>query len=95
MSYSNGNVDLTMSNMRINNIKDVNKDFKKFIADELEQIQFQLQIIAQNFIDYENNKEKKGLMNNIGCNFSIIKIRLEVIIDYLKKIKLNYSLKIK
>ena len=62
MSYSNGNVDLTMinmRNMRINNIKDVNKDFKKFIADELEQIQFQLQIIAQNFIDYENNKEKK------------------------------------
>ena len=62
MSYSNGNVDLTMSNMRnmrINNIKDVNKDFKKFIADELEQIQFQLQIIARNFIDYENNKEKK------------------------------------
>ena len=72
MSYSNGNVDLTM----INNIKDDNKDFKKFIADELEQIQFQLQIIAQNFIDYENNKEKKGLMNNIGCHFSIIKIRL-------------------
>ena len=63
MSYSNGNVDLTMSNMRnmrINNIKDVNKDFKTFIADELKQIQFQLQIIAQNFIDYENNKEKKG-----------------------------------
>ena len=62
MRYSNGNVDLTMinmRNMRINNIKDVNKDFKKFIADELEQIQFQLQIIAQNFIDYENNKEKK------------------------------------
>ena len=62
MSYSNGNVDLTMinmRNMRINNIKDVNKDFKKFIADELEQIQFQLQIIAQNFIDYENSKEKK------------------------------------
>ena len=88
MSYSNGNVDLTMSNMtnmRINNIKDDNKDFKKFIADELEQIQFQLQIIAQNFIDYENNKEKKGLMNNIACNFSIIKIRLEVIIDYLKE----------
>ena len=84
MSYSNGNVDLTMSNMRINNIEDVNKDFKKFIADELEQIQFQLQIIARNFIDYENNKEKKGLMNNIGCHFSIIKIRLEVIIDYLK-----------
>ena len=81
MSYSNGNVDLTMSNMRINNIEDVNK----FIADELEQIQFQLQIIARNFIDYENNKEKKGLMNNIGCHFSIIKIRLEVIIDYLKK----------
>ena len=88
MSYSNGNVDLTMSNMRnmrINNIKDVNKDFKKFIADELKQIQFQLQIIAQNFIDYENNKEKKGLMNNIGCHFSIIKIRLGVIMDYLKK----------
>ena len=82
MSYSNGNVDLTM---RINNIEDVNKDFKKFIADELEQIQFQLQIIARNFIDYENNKEKKGLMNNIGCHFSIIKIRLKVIIDYLKK----------
>ena len=81
MSYSNGNVDLTMSNMRINNIEDVNK----FIADELEQIQFQLQIIARHFIDYENNKEKKGLMNNIGCHFSIIKIRLEVIIDYLKK----------
>ena len=85
MSYSNGNVDLTMSNMRINNIKDDNKDFKKFIAEELELIQFQLQLIAQNFIDYENNKEKKGLMNNIGCHFSIIKIRLEVIIDYLKK----------
>ena len=88
MSYSNGNVDLTMSNMRnmrTNNIKDDNKDFKKFIADELEQIQFQLQIIARNFIDYENNKEKKGLMNNIGCHFSIIKIRLEVIIDYLQK----------
>ena len=84
MSYSNGNVDLTMINMRINNIEDVNKDFKKFIADELEQIQFQWQIIARNFIDYENNKEKKGLMNNIGCHFSIIKIRLEVIIDYLK-----------
>ena len=84
MSYSNGNVDLTMSNMRINNIKDDNKDFKKFIAEELEQIQFQLQIIAQSFIDYENNKEKKGLMNNIGCHFSIIKIRLGVIIDYLK-----------
>ena len=84
MSYSNGNVDLTMINMRINNIEDVNKDFKKFIADELEQIQFQLQIIARNFIDYENNKEKKGLMNNIGCHFSVIKIRLEVIIDYLK-----------
>ena len=59
MSYSNGNVDLTMSNMRINNIKDDNKDFKKFIAEELELIQFQLQIIAQNFIDYENNKEKR------------------------------------
>ena len=41
MSYSNGNVDLTMINMRINNIEDVNKDFKKFIGDELEQIQFQ------------------------------------------------------
>ena len=76
MSYSNGNVDLTM---RINNIEDVNKDFKKFIADELEQIQFQLQLIARNFIDYENNKENKGLMNNIGCHFSIIKIRLEVL----------------
>ena len=85
MSYSNGNVDLTMSNMRINNIKDDNKDFKKFIAEELELIQFQLQLIAQNFIDYENNKEKKGLMNNIGCHFSIIKIRLEIIKDYLKK----------
>ena len=85
MSYSNGNVDLTMSNMRINNIKDDNKDFKKFIAEELELIQFQLQIIAQNFIDYENNNEKKGLMNNIGCHFSIIKIRLGVIMDYLKK----------
>ena len=36
MSYSNGNVDLTMSNMRINNIKDDNKDFKKFIAEELD-----------------------------------------------------------
>ena len=43
MSYSNGNVGLTMSNMRINNIKDDNKDFKKFIAEELELIQFQLQ----------------------------------------------------
>ena len=87
MSYSNGNVDLTMSNMRnmrINNIKDVNKDFKKFIADELELIQVQLDLIAQGFKEYENNKEKKGLMNNIGCNFSIIKIRLGVIIDYLK-----------
>ena len=54
MSYSNGNVDLTMSN-----IKDVSKDFKKFIAGELEEIQFQLQIIAKKFKDYENNKEKK------------------------------------
>ena len=59
MSYSNGNVDLTMSNMRINNIKDDNKDLKKFIAEELELIQFQLQLTARNFMDYENNKEKK------------------------------------
>ena len=29
--------------------------------------------------------KKKGLMNNIGCHFSIIKIRLGVIMDYLKK----------
>ena len=35
MSYLNGNVDLTMRNMRINNIKDdnkdVNKDYKKYL----------------------------------------------------------------
>ena len=62
-----------------------NDDFKNFIADELEQIQFHLKIIAKKFIDYENNKEKKGLMNNIGCHFSIIENRLELIIDHLKK----------
>ena len=44
---------------RINNIRDDNKDFKEFLASKLELIQFQLQIIAQNFQDYENNKEKK------------------------------------
>ena len=46
---------ITSENIIFNEVK----DFKKFIADELEQIQFQLQIIAQNFIDYENSKEKK------------------------------------
>ena len=82
MSCSNGNIDF--KNMRIVNIKDDSKDFKEFIAGNLEQIQFQLEIIAQIFKDYENNKEKKGLMKNIGCHFSIINTRLEVISDYLK-----------
>ena len=84
MSCSNGNIDF--KNMRIVNIKDDSKDYKKLIAGELERIQFQFEIIAQLFKDYENNKEKKGTMNNIGCHFSFIKVRLEVIIDYLRNL---------
>ena len=64
----------------------IEKDYyNNLIADGLEQIQFQIQIIAQKFIDYENNKEKRGLMNNIGCHFSIIQTQLKLITDNLRK----------
>ena len=72
--------ELDFNNYRIEKENDNN-----LIADGLEQIQFQIQIIAQKFIDYENNKEKRGLMNNIGYHFSIIQTQLKLITDNLRK----------
>ena len=80
MSYSNGNVDLTMSNMRINN-KDVNEDYKKYLEEGLERIGFYLSNMRN------NNKDDKLSINFLEERLEKIGCYLIGLISELRKIK--------
>ena len=80
MSYSNGNVDLSMSNMRNNN-KDVNEDYKKYLEEGLERIGFYLSNMRN------NNKDDKPSINFLEERLEKIGCYLIGIISELRKIK--------
>ena len=79
MSYSNGNVDLSMSNMRNNN-KDVNEDYKKYLEEGLERTGFYLS-------NMRNNKDDKPSINFLEERLEKIGCYLIGIISELRKIK--------
>ena len=75
MSYSNGNVDLTMSNMGIN------KDYKKYLEEGLERIGFYLSNMRN------NDKDDKLRMNFLEERLERIGCYLISFISELRKIK--------
>ena len=86
MSYSNGKVDLSMSNMIIKNIKDdnkdVNEDYKKYLEEGLERVGFYLSNMRNN-----NNKDDKLRINFLEERLEKIGSYLIGIISELRKIK--------
>ena len=83
MSSNSDRVDL--QNYIIRN-PEIKKDYNiNMIADNLQQLQFHLEIIAKYFKVYEYSKEKEGFMKNIGCHFSLINILLKTITDELRE----------